>query len=74
MADVNKKTQETRESAMGGQKMAPTETTMRGSSSQQTGGQTGRETTTRGSSGMQEGMGLGSAASMQRASANANRG
>ncbi|MEN6343510.1 MAG: hypothetical protein ABFC89_13240 [Methanospirillum sp.] len=58
MADVSRKTQETRESAMAGQSTKPTETTMRGSSSQQTGGQMGRETTTRGSSRMQaqEGM------------------
>lgn len=55
MADVNKKSQETRDSAMVRQNTNPAETTMRGSSSQQTGGQTGRETTTRGSSGMQSG-------------------
>jgi len=39
MADMNKKTQETRESATAGRNTNPSETTMRGSSSQQTGTQ-----------------------------------
>jgi hypothetical protein len=52
MADVNRKTNETRDSAMTGDSTGRTETTTRGSSSQQTGATTGRETTTRGSSGM----------------------
>lgn len=46
MADVNRKTQETRESAMVGQNTSPTETTMRGSSSQQA-GRTGGQTASR---------------------------
>lgn len=63
MADVNRKTQEKRESAMAGQSTGEGaragETTMRGSSSQQAGGQAGRETTTRGSSEMQGTTGQG---------------
>ena len=52
MADANRKIQEARGPAMVGQTPNPTETTTRGSSSQQ-----GRETTTRGSSELQEGTG-----------------
>ncbi len=61
MTDVNRniqeKIQETRGSVMVGQTPTPVETTTRGSSSQQAGGQAVRETTTRGSSEMQASMG-----------------